>query len=87
MRCRLSLLTNSVPHLRVQMRGEGEVAGSQPMSTAVTITRHGAQINFGDLTPYLTNDLDAQNQTTAKGSSVAGREKIRPLKKKIGPHV
>ncbi len=37
------------------MRGEAEgVAGSQPMSTAVHITWHGAQINFGDLTPYLT---------------------------------
>jgi hypothetical protein len=32
-------------------RGGGEVAGSQPMSTAV---HTGAQINFGDLTPYLT---------------------------------
>ncbi len=30
------------------------VAGSQPMNTAVHITWHGAQINFGDLTPYLT---------------------------------
>jgi hypothetical protein len=36
------------------MRGEGGVAGSQPMSTAVHITRHGAQINFGDLPKYLT---------------------------------
>ncbi len=36
-----------------QMRGgEGGVAGSQPMSTAVHII--GAQINFRDLTPYLT---------------------------------
>ncbi len=42
------------PHIRVQMRGEGGVAGSQPMSTAVHIMWHGAQINFGDLTPYLT---------------------------------
>ncbi len=30
------------------------VAGSQPMSTAVHITWHGAQINFGDLPPYFT---------------------------------
>jgi hypothetical protein len=30
--------------------GEGGVAGFQLMSTAYT----GAQINFGDLTPYLT---------------------------------
>ncbi len=31
------------------------VAGSQPMSTPVHITWHGAQINFGDLPHYLTN--------------------------------
>ncbi len=30
------------------------VAGSQPMRTAVHITWHGAQTNFGDLTPHLT---------------------------------
>ncbi len=37
------------------MRGRGDgVAGSRPMSTAVHITWHGAQINFGDLPPYLT---------------------------------
>ncbi len=34
------------------MLGEG-VAGSQPMSTAVH-NAHGALINSGDLTPYLT---------------------------------
>jgi hypothetical protein len=38
MRSRLSLLTNSALALRVQMRGEGGVARSQPMSTAVHIT-------------------------------------------------
>jgi hypothetical protein len=32
----------------------GGIAGSQPMSTAVHITLHGAKINFGYLTPYLT---------------------------------
>ncbi len=31
------------------MQGEGGVSGSRPMSTAVHITWHGAQINFGDL--------------------------------------
>ncbi len=36
------------------MRGEWAVAGSQPMGTAVHITWHGAQENFGDLPPYLT---------------------------------
>ncbi len=35
--------------------GEGEGAGPQPMRTAVHITWYGAQINFGDLTPYLTH--------------------------------
>jgi hypothetical protein len=30
------------------------VAGSQPMSTAEYSCTYGAQINFGDLTPYLT---------------------------------
>ncbi len=34
---------------RVQMWGEGGVSRSQPSSTAVHITRQGAQINFGDL--------------------------------------
>ncbi len=54
-RCRLSLLTNSALVIRVQMRGEGGgLAGSQPMSTAVHITWHGAQINFGKLPLYLT---------------------------------
>jgi hypothetical protein len=53
-RCRLSLLTNSTPIVRVQMRGRGGVAGSQPMSTAVHITWHGAQINFEDLPLDLT---------------------------------
>ncbi len=56
-RCRLSLLTNSAVVILVQMRGEGGVAGSQAMSTAVQITWHRAQINFGDLPPYLTQKL------------------------------
>ncbi len=48
--CRLSLLTNSalVCESHSQCGGMGgEVAGSQPTSTAVHITWHGAQINFG----------------------------------------
>ncbi len=52
-RCRLSWLTNS--DLLYESKcggGVGEVAGS--MSTAVYIKWHGAQINLGDLTPYLT---------------------------------
>jgi hypothetical protein len=54
-RCRPSLLTNSALVYESKW-GEGMGgAGSQPMSTAGHITRHGAQINFGDLPPYITN--------------------------------
>ncbi len=55
-RCRLSLLTNSALVYESQCGGDGGggVAGSQPMSIAVHITWLGAQINFGDLPPYLT---------------------------------
>ncbi len=56
-RCRPSLLTRPIAPLvyepKCGLRGGG-VAGPQPMRTAVHITWHGAQINFGDLTPYLT---------------------------------
>jgi hypothetical protein len=38
--------------VRVQMRGMTGVAGSHPMSTAMHITRHGAQIKFGYLIIY-----------------------------------
>jgi hypothetical protein len=38
-RCRLSLLTNFAPRVRVPMREEGGFARSQPMSTAVHISR------------------------------------------------
>jgi hypothetical protein len=49
-RCRLSWLTNSA--LVYEPKCGGGVAGSQTMSTAVH-KAHGAQINFGELTPYL----------------------------------
>jgi hypothetical protein len=39
------------------MRVREGVAGSQPVSIAVRITWHGAQINFGNLPPYLTYGL------------------------------
>ncbi len=51
-RCCLSLLTNSALVFESKCEGRGWVAGS--WSTAVHITWHGAQINFGDLPPYLT---------------------------------
>jgi hypothetical protein len=53
-RCLLSWLTNSVLVYEPKCGGRGEMAGSQPVNTAVQYT--GAQINFGDLTPYLTYD-------------------------------
>ncbi len=54
-RCRLSWLTNSALIYEPKCEGEGGggVAGPQPMSTTSSCA-HGAQINFGDLTPYLT---------------------------------
>jgi hypothetical protein len=59
-RCHLFWLTNSAIVYTSPKAGEGGVAGSQPMSTAV-----GAQINFGDLTPYLTYGMQ-QGATTAE---------------------
>jgi hypothetical protein len=52
-RCRLSWLTNSALVYEPKCGGRGVVAGSQSLSKAVN-NAHGAQINFGDLTPYLT---------------------------------
>ncbi len=52
--CHLSLLTNSALVHESKCGWWGRIAGSQPMSTALHITWHGAQINFGDLPPYLT---------------------------------
>ncbi len=46
--------TNRALVIRIQMRGEGGVAGSKPMSSDVHITWHEAQINFGDIPPCLT---------------------------------
>jgi hypothetical protein len=41
------------------MRGErGGVLGSQPIS--IQVYTHGAQINFGDLTPNLTYAVEVQ---------------------------
>jgi hypothetical protein len=48
-------LTNSALVYEPRCGGRGGVAGSQPMNTAVYT---GAQINFGELTPYLTNGTD-----------------------------
>jgi hypothetical protein len=48
------------------MRGEGGVAGSKLMSTVVHITGQGAQINFGDLPPYLTYAVLAQEHVCSQ---------------------
>ncbi len=57
-RCRrLSWLTNSALKYASPNVGGWGIAGSQPKSKAVHITWHGAQINFGYLTPYLTYGL------------------------------
>ncbi len=53
-RFRLSWLANSALVYESKCGGRGGVAGSPPMSTAVDITWHGAEINFVHLTPYLT---------------------------------
>jgi hypothetical protein len=58
-RCRLSWLTNSALVYSPNAGGGGEFAESQPMSTAVH-NAHGAQINFGDITPYLTYGANLQ---------------------------
>jgi hypothetical protein len=43
------------------MRGEGGIMGSQPMRTAVHLTCHCAQINFGDVPLYLIYDPILKN--------------------------
>ncbi len=48
-RCRLSWLTNSALVYEHKCGGEGLRVSANEYSCA-----HGAQINFGDLTPYLT---------------------------------
>ncbi len=60
-RCRLSLLTNSALVYESQCGRMEGVAWSQPVSTTVHITWHGAQINFGDLPHYLTYALQSWN--------------------------
>jgi hypothetical protein len=52
-RCRLSWLTNS-DLVYAQLRGEGGCG----VSASEYSCAHGAQINFGDLTPYLTYAID-----------------------------
>ncbi len=54
-RCRLSWLTNSAPRIWAQMRVGG--GGGCGVSANEYSSVHGAQISFGDLTPYLTYEL------------------------------
>ena len=51
-RCRLSWLTNIAPPYMSPKSGGG--GGGCGVSANEYICAHGAQINFGDLTPYLT---------------------------------
>ncbi len=70
-RCRLSLLTNCAPRIRVPMRGEGGVCGvSANEYSCAHITWHGAQIKFGDLPPYLTYGFQSSFQADIKGPSL-----------------
>jgi hypothetical protein len=46
-------MTNSALVHEPKCRGRGGMHGSQPMYSCT----HGAQINFGNVTPYLTYDL------------------------------
>ncbi len=48
----LSWLANRALEYESKCGAMGWVVGSLPMSTAVLITWHGAQIHLGDLTPY-----------------------------------
>ncbi len=57
-RCRLFWLTNSALVYTSPNAGGWGAAETKPVSKAVHITWHGAQINFGDLTPYLTYASD-----------------------------
>ncbi len=52
-RCRLSFLTNSALVYEPKCRGRREGCGVSANEHSCV---HGAQINFGDLTPYLTYD-------------------------------
>jgi hypothetical protein len=48
------------------MRREGGgLRGLTSQSMSIVVYVHGAQINFGDLTPYLTYDIPNQNYTLA----------------------
>ncbi len=49
--------------------GGGGEWGSQPMRTALHITWHGAQINFGDPTPYLTYGCTVLQHIEGKNTS------------------
>ncbi len=73
-RCRQSLLTNSA-RIYESKCGGGGVAGSQPMSAAVHITWHGAQIKFGDLVPpYLPYGVQALRGRAVTPQLRAARE-------------
>ncbi len=51
-------------HIQSKWGGNGGIVGSQPMSAAVHITWHGAQMNFRDLTTYLTYGVKNKKHDT-----------------------
>ncbi len=71
--------------IRVQMRGDGGIVGSQPMSTAVHITWHGAQINFGDLTPYFTTYFVTRISSFSQVKNLYGAGNMSSLKRDTSP--
>jgi hypothetical protein len=53
--------------------------GSLPMSTSVHMTRHGAQINFGDLPPYLSYARSPLPVAMPLGTSVFNCSQIKVI--------
>ncbi len=81
-RCRLSWPTNSAPRIRAQMRVEGGSCGVSANEYSCT---HGAQINFGDLTPYLTYGCTPTQFLTVWGGGVLGCEPHRRIQSLLKP--
>jgi hypothetical protein len=63
-RCRLSWLTNSALVYEIKCWGRGGGGGGCGISVNEYSSAHGAQINFGDITPYLTYDSNPASSYT-----------------------
>jgi hypothetical protein len=68
MRCRLSWLTNSalVYEPKCGWAGGCGVSANE-YSCAAVHNAHGAQINFGDIAPYITYEITTRAELRAKG--------------------